>query len=267
MNIARIIGAGPLMVIDTRGGGRAQVEAGVQLLHVVQRGDVDAGVADLAVDVRARRRVFAVQGDAVEGGGQARGRLADAEVVEAAVGALRRALAREHADRVLAGAAVRVHAAGVGVVSRAGFPSAGRPAARPSSCRWARRSWGSSGGSATRGSSRTRMALSRTSYSLTVVGDRLQARRPVAQQLQRLGVERLRWRRCSAGAGSAGCGRRRRSVSGRRRGVQVQRLAAARRRPARCSASPVATARGRRSRPAVSMRALMPRPCSAISAR
>ena len=63
MNIARIIGAGPLIVIDTEVRRRAQVEAGVQLLHVVERGDVDAGVADLAVDVRAHRRVFAVQRD------------------------------------------------------------------------------------------------------------------------------------------------------------------------------------------------------------
>src|SRR5690348_16519282 len=98
-------------------GGRAQVEAGVQLLHVVQRGDVDAGVADLAVDVRARRRVFAVQRDRVERGGQARGGAALAEVMEAAVGALGRALAGEHAGGVLAAAAVRVHAAGVGVVA------------------------------------------------------------------------------------------------------------------------------------------------------
>src|SRR3546814_16299363 len=75
---------------------------------VVERGDVDAGVADLAVDVRARRGVFAVQGDGVEGGGQARGRLADGQVVEAAVGALGRAFAGEHADRVFAGAAVGV---------------------------------------------------------------------------------------------------------------------------------------------------------------
>src|SRR5690606_34488728 len=92
-------------------------EARVELLHVVQRGDVDAGVSDLAVDVRARRRILAVEGDAVEGGGQARGRLPQAQVVEAAVGALGRALAREHAGGVLAGAAVGVHAAGVGVVA------------------------------------------------------------------------------------------------------------------------------------------------------
>src|SRR3546814_6122323 len=74
-------------------------------------------VADLAVDVRARRGVFAVQGDGVEGGGQARGRLADGQVVEAAVGALGRAFAGEHADRVFAGAAVGVDAAGVGVAA------------------------------------------------------------------------------------------------------------------------------------------------------
>src|SRR3546814_7203597 len=81
---------------------------------VVERGDVDAGVADLAVDVRARRGVLAVQGDGVEGGGQARGRLADRQVMEAAVGALGRAFAGDHADRIFAGAAVGVDAAGVG---------------------------------------------------------------------------------------------------------------------------------------------------------
>src|SRR6185437_5541591 len=96
-----------------RGAGRAEVEAGVQLLHVVQGGDVDAGVADLAVDVRARRRVFAVQGDRIERGGQARGGTALAEVMEAPVGALGRAFAGEHAGGVLAAAAVRVDAAGV----------------------------------------------------------------------------------------------------------------------------------------------------------
>ena len=50
-NIARIIGAGPLIVIDTDVVGLQQVEAGVELLHVVERRDRHAGVADLAVDV------------------------------------------------------------------------------------------------------------------------------------------------------------------------------------------------------------------------
>src|SRR6185312_5738672 len=97
--------------------GRAQVEAGVQLLHVVEGGDVDAGVADLAVDVRARGRVFAVQGDRVERGGQARGGAALAEVMKPSVGPLGRAFAGEHAGGVFAAAAVGVDAAGVRVVA------------------------------------------------------------------------------------------------------------------------------------------------------
>jgi hypothetical protein len=59
------------MVIDTEVVGLTQVEAVVQHLHVVQGGDGHAGVADLAVDVRTRIRVAAVQGDRVEGGGEA----------------------------------------------------------------------------------------------------------------------------------------------------------------------------------------------------
>src|SRR3546814_18386299 len=80
------------------GGGRAQVEAGVELLHVVERGDVDTGVADLAVDVRERRGVFAVQVDGAESGGKARGRLADGQGRGAAVGARGRALAGAHGE-------------------------------------------------------------------------------------------------------------------------------------------------------------------------
>src|SRR5690606_31179393 len=68
-------------------------------------------------DVRAWRGVFAVQGDRVERGGQARGGTALAEVMEAAVGALGRALAGEHAGGIFAAAAVRIHAAGVRVVA------------------------------------------------------------------------------------------------------------------------------------------------------
>ena len=97
------------------GGGGAQVEAGVELLHVVEGGDVDAGVADLSEDVGAAVRVFAVEGDGVEGGGEAGGFLAEAEVVEAAVGAFGGAFAGEHAGRILTRAAVGVDAAGVGV--------------------------------------------------------------------------------------------------------------------------------------------------------
>ena len=53
MKNASSIGAGPLMVIETDVFGSAEVEARVELLGVVERGDRHAGVADLAVDVRA----------------------------------------------------------------------------------------------------------------------------------------------------------------------------------------------------------------------
>ena len=80
-----------------RRGGDAQVEAGVELAHVVQGRDRHPGRADLAVDVRALVGVAAVEGDRVEGGGQPRGRLARGEQVEPPVGAERVSLAGEHA--------------------------------------------------------------------------------------------------------------------------------------------------------------------------
>ena len=80
---------------------RAQVEAGEEIVHVVDRGDRDAGGAHLAEDVRLRGRVAAIEGDGVEGGRQAGGRLALAQQVEPPVRALGIALAREHASRRL----------------------------------------------------------------------------------------------------------------------------------------------------------------------
>ena len=96
-----MIGAGPLIVIDTEVVGEQQVEAVVEHLHVVERGDRDAGVADLAVDVRALVRVAAVERDRIEGRGQALGRHALGDALEAAVGAEGVALAGEHAGRIL----------------------------------------------------------------------------------------------------------------------------------------------------------------------
>ncbi|MCW0416172.1 hypothetical protein NB689_001926 [Xanthomonas sacchari] len=172
------------------GGRRAQVEAGVQLLHVVQGRDVDSGVADLAVDVRARRRVLAVQGDAVEGRGQACGRLADAQVVEAPVGALGRALAGEHADRILAGAPVRIHAAGVRIAAGQVLLAEEGQQFAPALV-------------ARRGDLRNGLVAQRLPVVLHPdrlaahrvfgdrVGDRLQPLRPLAQQLQRLAGQRL----------------------------------------------------------------------------
>ena len=84
-----------------RRGRVGQIEAGVELLGVVDAGDADPRVADLAVDVRTRVGVLAVERHRVEGGGEALGRQPSRDVVEATVGALRAALAGEHARRVL----------------------------------------------------------------------------------------------------------------------------------------------------------------------
>ena len=117
MNMARIVGAGPLMVMDTEVAGCAQIEAAVEHLHVVQRGDAHARVAHLAVDVRAWIGVVAVQRDRIEGGGQALGRHAFAEQLEALVGAEGVAFAGEHAGRVFAFALEGEGAGGVGVAA------------------------------------------------------------------------------------------------------------------------------------------------------
>ena len=55
-NMARMVGAGPLMVMDTDVEGVAEVEAVEEHLHVVEGGDRDAGGPDLAVDVGRVRR-------------------------------------------------------------------------------------------------------------------------------------------------------------------------------------------------------------------
>ena len=129
-NIARIVGAGPLIVIDTEVVGRAEVEARVEHLHVVERGDRHAGVADLAVDVGAPVGVVAVERDRVERGRQPLGRHAVGEQVEAPVGAERVALAGEHARRVLVLALEREHAGGEREAARAGSPAAASAGAR-----------------------------------------------------------------------------------------------------------------------------------------
>ena len=84
-----------------RGGRIAQVEAGVQHLHVVERRDRHARVADLAVDVGPLVGVEAVQRHRVERGRQAlRGQVLRQQV-EAPVGAEGAAFAGEHARRIL----------------------------------------------------------------------------------------------------------------------------------------------------------------------
>ena len=96
-----------------RRGRIAEIEACIESLHVIEGRDRDTRGADLAVDVGALFRVAAVQRDGVEGGRQARGRLAGGQQVEATVGAERIALAGEHASRCLALALEGEHACGV----------------------------------------------------------------------------------------------------------------------------------------------------------
>ena len=91
---------------------RAEVEAGVEHLHVVERGDADARRADLAVDVGALGGVAAVERDRVERRREPGRRLTLGEHVEAAVGAGRVALAGEHARRRLGIALQREHPGG-----------------------------------------------------------------------------------------------------------------------------------------------------------
>ena len=95
-----------------RRGRIAEIEACVESLHVIEGRDRDTRGADLSVDVGALFRVAAVQGDRVECGRQARGRLAGGEQVEATVRAEWVAFAGEHASRCLALALEGEHACG-----------------------------------------------------------------------------------------------------------------------------------------------------------
>jgi len=99
------------------GPGRAQIEALVKRLHIVQRRDGDPGVAYLTVDVGALIRIEPVQGDRIEGSGEARRIGVGREQLEAPVGSTCVALAREHARGLLALALERKHARGVGEVA------------------------------------------------------------------------------------------------------------------------------------------------------
>jgi hypothetical protein len=69
------IGAGPLMVIETEVDGAHRSKPAYRTFGVFDGGDRNAGLADLAVDVRAFVGVFAVEGDAVEGRREAHRRL------------------------------------------------------------------------------------------------------------------------------------------------------------------------------------------------
>ena len=113
------------------------------------------------------------------------------EIVEAPVGALRRALAREHARRIFFLAPVRIDAAGVGIARPADSRSAGNAGSRPSPSNSRRREL------------RDRVVAQRfgvviaaqlaAAHRVRVLGraDALLALRPAAQRGQRFGADLL----------------------------------------------------------------------------
>ncbi len=95
----------------------AQIKPGVQHLHVVQRGNAHARVADLAINVGPRIGVIAVQRDGVKRGGQALGIHAGTQQLESRVGAKGVALTRKHAGRVFVFTLERERARGIGIAA------------------------------------------------------------------------------------------------------------------------------------------------------
>ena len=173
-----------------RGRRVAQIEARIELLHVVERGDRHARVADAAVDVRPLVRVLAVERRRIEGRRQTRRAVTGRHVVESPVGALRTALAREHPRRVLFLAAVRIDARGVREMSRQVLPQQEGELLAPVAPRRHREL-------------RHAVAAQRLGVVLAadlaaahhvailVVGRRLRHRRPLPQQLDGLGADRI----------------------------------------------------------------------------
>ena len=80
-----------------RCGDRAEVDVGVEVLHVAQGVDGDTGAADLTERPR-RVGVVAHEGGHVEGGGETHAAVAE-DLLEAGVGVLGRAEAGEHPHR------------------------------------------------------------------------------------------------------------------------------------------------------------------------
>ncbi len=98
--------------------GVAQVEPGVQLLGIVHRGHRHSRVPHLPIDVGPFVGILPVQGDRVEGGGEPGEAHPFRQVVEPAVGPLRRSLPGEHPGGVLGGAPQRVDSGRVGETAR-----------------------------------------------------------------------------------------------------------------------------------------------------
>ena len=198
-NIARIDGAGPLIVIDTEVVRIAQVEAVVERLDVVERGDRDAGVADLAVDVRPLVRIEAVEGDGVEGGRQPLRVGVLGQELEARVGAERIAFAREHPRRVLALALEGEDAGGVG--EAAGHVLAQQPRQDLAVVPPARQRHLGDARAGERGLRERRAdLLVAHAHDVLVAGIGLADRRP---HLEQLAAARVELRRCASPAASS----------------------------------------------------------------
>ncbi|VTR68478.1 conserved hypothetical protein [Desulfosarcina cetonica] len=106
-----------------RGVGRTQLETAIEHLDIVQGADADAGIAHLAIDVRAAVRIVAIQGYRVERRGEPLGLAVCREQLETPVGACRIAFAGEHARRVLAHAFHGEDAGGEGEIAGQVFAS------------------------------------------------------------------------------------------------------------------------------------------------
>ena len=118
------MGAGPF---DGHGDGRrgvAQVETVVRRLHVIERRDRHARVADLSIDIRPQVGIVSIERHRVESRRQALGVRVLGQELEALVGAERITLAREHPRGVFAPALEGEYARGEREVSRQVLPPA-----------------------------------------------------------------------------------------------------------------------------------------------
>ncbi len=100
---------------------QAQIEAGIQLLHVIECRDGDTRIPGPSIDVGTRVRILAIQGRRIESGRKARRAMPPGDVVKAAVRPFRRTLAREHTRWIFLLAAVRIDTARVREGSRQVF--------------------------------------------------------------------------------------------------------------------------------------------------
>ena len=102
--------------------GITQVKAVVEGLHIVQGSDGNAGIADLAVDIRPFIRVKSVQGHRIECRRQAFGLGMFRQFPEAPVGPERVSLSGKHASRVLILPLERKYTGGIGEIAGQVFP-------------------------------------------------------------------------------------------------------------------------------------------------